>query len=99
SVPRRSGTFHQPEAATTTATSSGSQGGGQELKRTLLPPRSSLLPLPSSLLPTTLPTTTCQIPHSPSPSPLRNDQGTAWSKQCDGQLSSQSGSKEQQAPL
>ncbi|KAJ9507571.1 hypothetical protein QJQ45_019248, partial [Haematococcus lacustris] len=27
-----------------------------------------------------------------------NDQGTAWSKQCDGQLSSQSGSKEQQAP-
>ncbi|KAJ9511533.1 hypothetical protein QJQ45_029941 [Haematococcus lacustris] len=76
SVPRRSGTFHQPEAATTTATSSGSQGGGQELKRTLLAPRSSLLPppsslfpLPSSLLPTTLPTTTCQIPHSPSPSP------------------------------
>ncbi|GFH33596.1 hypothetical protein HaLaN_32993, partial [Haematococcus lacustris] len=32
SVPRRSNTFHQPETATTTATGSGSQGGGQEQK-------------------------------------------------------------------
>ncbi|KAJ9534880.1 hypothetical protein QJQ45_029571, partial [Haematococcus lacustris] len=107
SVPRRSGTFHQPEAATTTATSSGSQGGGQEQKRTLLPPRSSLLPPPSSLFPppsSLLPppyhTAHHHLPDPPLPLslPLRNDQGTAWSKQCDGQLSSQSGSKEQQAP-
>ncbi|KAJ9515874.1 hypothetical protein QJQ45_016943, partial [Haematococcus lacustris] len=94
SVPRRSGTFHQPEAATTTATS-------------LFPPPSSLLALPSSLLPppsSLLPppyhTAHHHLPDPPPPFslPQRNDQGTAWSKLCDGQLSSQSGSKEQQAP-
>ncbi|KAJ9515094.1 hypothetical protein QJQ45_028886, partial [Haematococcus lacustris] len=90
SVPRRSGTFQQPEAATTTATSSGSQGGGQEQKRTLLPPRSSLLPPPSSLfpppsflLPPPYHTAHHHLPGPPLPLslPLRNDQGTAWSKQ------------------
>ncbi|KAJ9526607.1 hypothetical protein QJQ45_017625 [Haematococcus lacustris] len=61
---------------------------------------SSLLPLPSSLFPPPYHTAHHHLPDPPLPLslPLRSDQGTAWSKQCDGQLSSQSGSKEQQAP-
>ncbi|KAJ9520800.1 hypothetical protein QJQ45_013979, partial [Haematococcus lacustris] len=90
--------WHLPSAR------SSNHNGNLALPSSLLPPPSSLFPPPSSLSLSLLPppyhTAHHHLPDPPLPLslPQRNDQGTAWSKLCDGQLSSQSGSKEQQAP-
>ncbi|KAJ9520116.1 hypothetical protein QJQ45_030042, partial [Haematococcus lacustris] len=92
--------WHLPSARSSNHNGNKQRQPGRRTRVKAYPPPSSLFPPPSSLLPPPYHTAHHHLPDPPLPLslPLRNDQGTAWSKQCDGQLSSQSGSKEQQAP-